>query len=111
MWYTLIKIDVICQIVIPLAAATTVSLLVRKDKWVRWGYISGMSSQPFYLFSTAYHHQWGMFAGAVYFTIQWGIGIWNHWIMVTESKCVICGTLTKNKVKRKFVCSVDCMGG
>ena len=71
--------DLICQIIIPIMSAGTVTFLSRKDSTHKYGYICGLASQPFWLFSTAYHGQWGLFIAAIYFTIRWIIGIRNHY--------------------------------
>ena len=74
------KIDVICQIVTPILSMTTVYLLTRKDEIKNYGYLVGLCSQPFWLFTTAYHGQPGLFIAACFFTIRWSIGIKNHLI-------------------------------
>lgn len=74
------KIEGICQVVVPIMSMSTVYLLTRKDKIMRYGYIVGFVSQPFWLFTTWFHHQPGLFIAAMFFTCRWGIGIYNYWV-------------------------------
>jgi hypothetical protein len=35
-------------------------LLGRREEWRRWGYVTGLISQPAWFFSGFYHNQWGL---------------------------------------------------
>ena len=72
------KIDFVCQIVTPILSMTTVYLLTRKDEIMKYGYLVGLISQPFWLFTTWYHHQPGLFIAAIFFTCRWSIGVKNY---------------------------------
>lgn len=71
-------IDTITQWVTPIMSMTTVYLLTRKDDIKKYGYIVGLVSQPFWLFTTWYHHQPGLFIAAIFFTVRWSMGIKHH---------------------------------
>lgn len=57
-----------------------VYLLSRDDDWFRWGYISGMLSQPFWFYIAISTMQIGVIVMACWFTFCWGRGIYNYWI-------------------------------
>jgi len=35
-------------------------LVGRREDWRRWGYVTGLVSQPAWFFSGFYHNQWGL---------------------------------------------------
>ena len=52
----------------------------RRERWKRWGYILGMCSQPFWVWTSYEHAQWGIFILTFWYTYAWGQGIYNFWI-------------------------------
>lgn len=72
---------VIAQLGIVTFGASAIFLISFKDTRLRrWGYISGLLSQPFWLWATWDAGQWGIFALTVFYTYSWAQGIWNHWV-------------------------------
>lgn len=69
------------QIGITLFSCAAIALLAQKKPWARWGYIIGMIGQPLWFYTTWDHAQWGMFLTTIWFTISYGVGIWNFWIV------------------------------
>jgi hypothetical protein len=69
------------QAAILVLGAVAIWLLSLKDERLRrWGYIVGLTSQPFWLFVTFKAGQWGMCALSVWYTYSWCQGIWNFWL-------------------------------
>ncbi len=71
-------LDYISQVGVFIFGATAVYLITRKDKWMRWGYIAGWLSQPFFLYTAWHNGQLGIFLLAVFYWIQWTKGIYNY---------------------------------
>lgn len=42
----------------------------------------GVASQPFWIYDTFVHAQWGMFGLSVVYTFGWLIGVYHEWIKV-----------------------------
>ena len=106
---------VINQIIIALLGALAIWLTSSGNQRVRlWGYVAGLISQPFWLWTTWEAQQWGMFALSVFYTFAWCKGIvansddfrtWNmqrrcrHHIRIQRdlsgkvlgAKCPLCG--------------------
>jgi hypothetical protein len=73
-------LDFISQIWMVIFGCGSIWLLGRREDWRRWGYIAGLVSQPAWLFSGFYHHQWGLVLISVWYTYSWIQGVWNFWI-------------------------------
>jgi len=70
----------IAQIGILLFGCSAVWFVSRKEKWMRWGYILGVLSQPFWLWTSITHEQWGIAILSAWYTYSWSMGIYNYWI-------------------------------
>lgn len=46
----------------------------------RWGFLLGISAQPFWLYATFSPDTYGMFVVSVFTTGTWFLGVWNHWL-------------------------------
>jgi hypothetical protein len=68
------------QIGIAAFGAPAIYLVSRKDHWHRWGYILGLCSMPFWLYSSWHARQWGILALSFWYAYSWGNGIYNYWI-------------------------------
>lgn len=73
--------DIVAQIGIILFGGGSVWLLGSKSRWQRWGYILGLLGQPFFFYTSLVHEQWGVFAMAVWYTISFGRGFYNYWLL------------------------------
>jgi hypothetical protein len=51
-----------------------------RPKWTRFACVFGLASQPFWFYTTATHHQWGIFASAFLYTYAWVRGFYHHWV-------------------------------
>lgn len=74
------SLDHCAQLGIMLCGVSAVWLVGCKQHWRRWGYIMGMLGQPFWLYTTLTHEQYGIAAMTVLYAYSWGRGIWNYWI-------------------------------
>lgn len=64
------------QIIILVSGAVAIYLLNTKN---RWGCVVGLLSSPFWLYETATHEQWGMFALSIFYMYAWIIGMKTYW--------------------------------
>ena len=68
------------QIMIAILGGSAIYLVGRNDKYKKYGYILGLLSQPFWLYSSLTSGQWGIFALSIWYTYSWSNGIYNYWI-------------------------------
>lgn len=67
----------IIQILIFTLSALAMFLITRKESWSKYGYIIGLISQPFWLWTSYEHSQWGIFALGIFYCYTWIQGIYN----------------------------------
>jgi hypothetical protein len=71
--------DFLAQFGIVVFGCSAVWLVGRKDKKIsRWGYVAGLLSEPFWLYTAVSNDQWGIVVLAVWYTYAWGSGFLNH---------------------------------
>lgn len=69
-------LELACQIIIPLLSCTAVFLVTRTDDRSKLiGFCFGLSSQPFWIYTTWNHAQYGLFILSLFYTFQWTKGI------------------------------------
>lgn len=74
-------LDLIAQGMILVFCMTSIFLVNDPRPHVsRYGCVFGLISEPFWFYTCAYHHQWGLFAAAFIYTISWARGFYNQWI-------------------------------
>lgn len=69
------------QIAIALLGVGAMLCMNMRDgtKWRRYGPVLGLLGQPFWIYTSVQHQQWGMlFINALY-TAVWTMGIWQQW--------------------------------
>lgn len=68
-------LDNISQIIIPVTGISAIFLIARKNKY---GFLIGLSGQPFWLYSSYVNEQWGIFISSIFFTLNFAYGyyIW-----------------------------------
>lgn len=71
--------EVLIQLALFVFSASAIWLLSNQGASQRWGWVLGLASQPFWLYSTAAAGQWGMFALSAFYTWIWARGLRNHW--------------------------------
>lgn len=68
------------QLGIGLFGVLAIFLVGRRAPEVRrWGYVCGLCAQPFWLWTTIAHEQWGIVLLCVLYTFSWASGLRNHW--------------------------------
>jgi len=72
------------QIGILIFGCSAVWFVGRKENWRRWGFILGLCSQPFWLYTSIVHEQWGIAILSFWYTYSWCQGIWNFWIKTNK---------------------------
>lgn len=72
----------IVQAAILILSGAAIWLVGRRNIRVRrWGYVIGLISQPFWLYSSWKAGQWGIFALSAWYVWAWLNGIYQHWRM------------------------------
>lgn len=71
-------LDNISQYAIPLLTLSGMFLIARK---VKWGFALALLSQPFWLFTSYIHDQWGVFLNTVVYICVLLYGVYN-WFFV-----------------------------
>lgn len=70
------------QIGIALTGVTAIFLTQSKNEaWRRYACVVGMCSQPFWFAASIAAEQWGIVFINVLYTLAWGKGIHQHWIV------------------------------
>jgi hypothetical protein len=70
--------DLIAQIGVAIFGTTGVWLLASKEAEVRrWGYVSGLVAEPFWLYGAITTDQWGVVLMVAIYTVAWIRGIRN----------------------------------
>lgn len=72
-------IDLIPQAFILLLGVSAVFLVGSKGPSRRYGYLCGILAQPFWLWTTIAHEQWGIAAMCLFYGFSWARGLRNHW--------------------------------
>jgi hypothetical protein len=45
----------------------------------KYGWVLGLMSQPFWLYTSVAHDQWGILIVNIGYTFVWGHGVFNYW--------------------------------
>ncbi|PJE65062.1 hypothetical protein COU91_03705 [Candidatus Saccharibacteria bacterium CG10_big_fil_rev_8_21_14_0_10_47_8] len=69
-----VSFDTVAQIGITLLGVTSIFLVAKK---IRWGFVIGLLSQPFWFFTTFHHKQWGIFFLNFVYTGTWILGVYE----------------------------------
>lgn len=51
----------------------------RKDRFKKYGYIFGLCSQPFWVYTSIQNKQWGILILTFWYSYNWYKGIKNYW--------------------------------
>jgi len=74
------------QVFIMIFGVSAVWLVGRRTPKVRrWGYVCGLCAQPFWLWTTVAHEQWGIAAMCAFYAYSWASGLRNHWNPTTHA--------------------------
>lgn len=69
-----VNIDTIAQIGIAFCGVPALFLVARKNKW---GFVFGLSAQPFWYITTYTHKQWWVMALCAVYTGNWAYGAYT----------------------------------
>jgi len=67
-------LDEIAQVGVFVLSILAVVLVSRKN---RWGFVSGLLSQPFWLITSYLNGQIGVFAVSIAMAVSWSYGVYN----------------------------------
>ncbi len=73
-------LDGIAQYALFFLSVLSMFLVARKNKW---GFVAGLASQPFWLFTSYVNDQVGVFLNTIVFTCFWIYGIYR-WFFVAD---------------------------
>lgn len=73
--------ETITQIAIFILSASAIILVAKKNKW---GFVIGLASQPFWLYTSYIHEQWGIFIVSIVYVFSWILGIYE-WFFKKET--------------------------
>jgi len=68
----------VAEIGIFVFGASAVILVGTKSRWMKWGYVFGLCSCPFWYWTAIANRQWGICLVNVLYTIGWANGVRNH---------------------------------
>ena len=44
----------------------------------RWGFVVGLATQPFWLYTSFRHRQWGIFIATIFYAFGWAMGVYRN---------------------------------
>ncbi len=68
------ELNVISQVAIAVFGLAALFMVAKKN---RWGFVLGLTQQPFWFFTTIYNEQWGLFVLSIAYTISWLFGVYE----------------------------------
>jgi hypothetical protein len=72
--------DIITQVGILVLGCPAIWLVGRRESWGRWGYLLGLLSQVFWVWTAIINQQWGVLMLSAWYTYAWGQGVYNFLI-------------------------------
>lgn len=75
-------LDSISQVFIVILGTASIILVAKKNKW---GFVLGLLSQPFYIYTSLVNEQWGIFITSFIYTGSWIFGIYE-WFFKDKKK-------------------------
>ena len=72
--------EIIIQFFLSVLSITAILLVARKN---RWGFVVGLLSQQFWIYTSFTHAQWGIFTISVVYVFVWCYGIYE-WFYKNE---------------------------
>lgn len=75
------------QWVILLTGVPAIFITQCRPAWIRWASVLGMIGQPFWIYSSAHSHSYGMLIVNCLYTVAWGKGIYTYWIKRSLLQC------------------------
>ena len=78
--------DIVAQVGLVLFSGLAIWFLGRREAWARWGWVFGLISEPFWLYTAIKTRQWGIVVMCMWWTYSWAQGLWNHWVKKERQK-------------------------
>ena len=72
--------DIASQILLSVLSGLGIFILSRPEKWNKWGFVFGVFSQPFWLYTILYHNQYYMIPIELWFTFAYAQGVYYRFI-------------------------------
>lgn len=66
------------QLAIFIFGGLAVFLLARSDKWQKWGYLSGLISEPFWIYAAWQADQWAVILLALWWAVWYAVGFYRR---------------------------------
>ena len=66
--------DLISQIAIAVLGLASIFLVAKK---IKWGFVLGLATQPFWFITSYLNGQWGVFVLSIGYTFVWCFGIYE----------------------------------
>jgi len=74
--------DILIQVLIFVFGVSSIFLVgCRNEKYRRWGYVTGLTAQPVWLYWAASTESWGVFLMALFYAYSWARGVYNFFIV------------------------------
>ncbi|ADD69312.1 hypothetical protein Dacet_2553 [Denitrovibrio acetiphilus DSM 12809] len=70
--------EIIAQTGIFIFGGLSIWLVGRTESWRKWGFLAGLISQPFFLYTAYQHKQIGLFLIGLWYTYSWVQGVYNY---------------------------------
>lgn len=71
-------LDIVAQLGIAVLGVGAILLVGLKSEVRKWGFVCGLCAQPFWVYTTWTHEQWGIFLLTFIYGASWINGIRNH---------------------------------
>jgi hypothetical protein len=71
-------LETFLQIWVVLSGIPAIYLLSCGERWMRWGFVLGLLSQPAWILSFFLHKQYGMIVLSFFYSWSWGRGVWKY---------------------------------
>lgn len=73
--------NIFVQTMIALLGGAAIALLASRDPWLRqWGYVCGLVSGPFWIYSAWGAKQWAVIGLALWWGWFYFVGVQNNWV-------------------------------
>jgi hypothetical protein len=80
---TISAFDFFAQIMIVISGLMAIIMIAKKNKW---GFVIGLCSQPFWIFTTVVHQQWIIFAQTIIYVFIWLFGVYEWFFKKPKEK-------------------------
>lgn len=76
----------VSEIIILITGIISIYLISLNNKWSKWGILTGLLSEPFWIISSLSSKSWGIFSVSIIYTIFYCIGIYNWFFKKNNNK-------------------------